>query len=74
MLQQNNIQIETQMIGTFWDFFEKNWNKRKFVIYGGAGSGKSVAVALHFVRMFMSKKDKVFLYVYWRYLCLLLFF
>ena len=37
--------IKETGIRTFFDFFNGNRDKRKLVIYGGAGSGKSHATA-----------------------------
>lgn len=56
-------QLETNLIGTFWNFFTQNYDKRKLVIYGGAGSGKSVSTAQWIVKLFLEKDDKVFLIV-----------
>lgn len=57
------IQPQINVIESFWNFFEVNKHKRKFIVYGGAGSGKSYAIAQHIVKLFMSKEDKVFLVV-----------
>jgi len=44
--------VKIQVIGTFHRFILNNQDKRKLVIYGGAGSGKSVAVAQWIVKRF----------------------
>lgn len=44
--------VKIQVLGTFHRFILANQDKRKLVIYGGAGSGKSVAVAQWIVKQF----------------------
>lgn len=62
-MQMEQPKMETNLIGSFWDFFTQNYDKRKLVIYGGAGSGKSVSTAQWLVKLFLEKEDKVFLVV-----------
>ena len=45
---------ELQRLGTFHEFFQSNQDKRLLVVYGGAGSGKSVATAQEIVRLFLT--------------------
>lgn len=46
-----------QVIRKFNRLFRDHPRARTFVIYGGAGSGKSVAVAQHICRMMIEQKD-----------------
>lgn len=61
MLTINDYEI--QYIGHFFNFFASNWDKRKLIVYGGAGSGKSVATAQWLIKMFLEEEDKVFLII-----------
>ncbi len=45
---------ELQRLGTFHEFFQNNQDKRVLAIYGGAGSGKSVATAQEIIRLFLT--------------------
>ena len=50
-------ELKIQRIKTFSDFITNN-NKRIMVFYGGAGSGKSYAIAQHFVKLLYTEQDK----------------
>ena len=46
--------IQVQRLKRFWDFFESSKDKRFIVVYGGSGSGKSVAVAMRICYLFVT--------------------
>lgn len=43
-----------ERLATFHEFFQSNQNKRLLAVYGGAGSGKSVATAQHIVYLLLT--------------------
>ena len=43
-----------ERLATFHEFFQNNQDKRVLAIYGGAGSGKSVATAQEIIRLFLT--------------------
>ena len=46
-----------ERLATFHEFFQSNQNKRLLAVYGGAGSGKSVATAQHIVYLLLTQPD-----------------
>lgn len=50
-------ELRIQRIKTFSDFFKKE-EKRILVLYGGAGSGKSYAIAQHLIKLLYIEENK----------------
>ena len=55
--------VNTTVIRTFFDFFECNLIKSVLILYGGAGSGKSVSICQNLLRKIFEERNKRFLIV-----------
>jgi len=55
--------IKAEFNKKYWEFFEKNTDKRFIVLAGGAGGGKSHSTAQYLIKKLYTEKDKEFLVI-----------